>query len=218
MQKTILTPAQPKPQPPFWAVVLQLYALTLKLYPSAFRLAFADEMLDVFAMSLREANGHSALAWLVCREVFTLPLSVMSVHRQAHIQLPPAIRRTRQNHWFVRIMGGLFSLFLLSTFRVVLSPAYNLYVQAVPFVISIVIACICLLIALIWARIGGLLTIASGAAIGTCMSLYIYVMGFDQMGWFMTVFVGLVWALPFLIFGLLFYELGRFSRQQSISA
>lgn len=59
--------------------------------------------------------------WCV-REVFTLPLSVISAHRQAHIQLPPAIRRTRQNHWFVRIMGGLFSLFLLSTFRVL--PCY----------------------------------------------------------------------------------------------
>ena len=190
-------------------LLLLLYAFVLKLYPAAFQAAFADEMEDVFAMTLREASGFSGLMFILWREVALLPISVMAVRWQAYNRLPPSVRRIQQIGWFVRIMGGLLSLFLLSTLRVILSPSYNLYAQAVPFVVALFMACISMLIGLCWGRVGGLLTIASGAAFGCCMSLYLYVMAAASIGIIATVAIGVVWALPFLIFGLLFYELSR---------
>ena len=190
-------------------LILHVYAAALRLYPAAFRAAFADEMKAVFAITIGETSGQMGFMWVLWREVCGLPLSLIAVYRQAHAQLPAAIRRRHNTRWFVRIMGGMLSVFLLSTLRVIVSPSYHLYVQAVPFVIALFIACICMLIGLCWGRVGGLLTIASGAAIGCCMSLYVYIMAVAEVGFAATVLIGLIWALPFLIFGILFYELSK---------
>ncbi|MBI1280754.1 MAG: hypothetical protein GC179_21700 [Anaerolineaceae bacterium] len=89
MPTTIQISAQPKAQPSFLAVVLYLYALALKLYPSAFRLAFADEMLNVFEMSLRDTSGRFALLKVVWRELYDL-LSISSAHAYpiSHLLIP----------------------------------------------------------------------------------------------------------------------------------
>ena len=107
----------------------------------------------------------------------------------------------------------MLSLFLLSTFRFILAPSYNLYAQAVPFVVALFMATVSMIVGLCWGRVGGLLTIASGAAIGCCMTLYLYVMAVTQIGMVATVLIGLIWALPFLIFGILFYELSKPPKQ-----
>jgi len=200
-----------KHQPSKWiaSLLMRIYAALLKLYPLSFRAAFAAEMMDVFAMTLRESSSQLGLIFILWRELYGLPASLIEVYHQAFHQLPPAARRVQQIRWFVRIMGGLLSLFLLSTLRVLLSPSYNLYVQAVPFVAALFVACVSMLVGLHWERVGGLLTIASGAALGCCMTLYLYVMGVAEIGIVATVLIGLVWALPFLIFGLLFYGLSK---------
>jgi len=199
------------------ALILRVYAAALRLYPAAFQADFADEMLSVFAMTVREASDKWKLTNIMWREVCALPLSLITVYRQAHAQLPAAIRQRQQTRWFVRIIGGLLSLFLLSTLRVILSPSYNLYAQAVPFVGMLFTACISLLVALRWGRVGGLLTIASGAALGCCMTLYLYMMALSEIGLIATVIIGLIWALPFLIFGILFYELSKYPKHLIIA-
>lgn len=188
-------------------IALQLYAYLLRFYPAAFRTAFAYEMCDVFAMSLCESSGRMERISIIFREIILFPLSLVAAYRTAFNQLPAPIRRRKQLSWFVRIIGALLSVFLLSTLRVLLSPSYNLYPQAIPFVIALFVASVSLLFALRWGRVGGLLSIISGAALGCCMTLYVYVMGLDEVGMVGTVLIGLLWALPFLIFGILFYEL-----------
>jgi len=197
--------------------LIRIYALMLRLYPKAFRAAFADEMVNVFAMSLRESTERVTLMLTVCREIFDFPLNLIAAHRTAYNQLPAPVRHRKQIGWFVHIMGAALGLFLLSTIRVLLSPSYNLYAQAVPFVAALFMASVSLVLGLFWGRLGGLLTVVSGVVIWCCMTLYIYVMGVKQLGIVATVFIGLVWALPFLIFGLLFYELSQLAPKQSIS-
>ncbi len=192
-------------------LLIRLYTLMLRLYPQPFRAAFADEMRDVFTMTLRESRGILALLTIISREVCGLPFGVWQVHRQAHHQLPAAVQRVRQIRLTVRIIASLLGVFLLSTLSGILSPSYNLYAQAVPFVVALFSATVSMLVGVMWGRVGGLLTIASGAAIGGCMSLYLYVMGFQTLGIVAVVFIGFLWALPFLIFGLLFY---KFSHSQ----
>src|SRR4051812_39825053 len=113
-------------------LILRVYAWALKLYPAAFRAAFADEMLDVFAMTLREANGCFVLLLVLWRELFSFPLSLIVTYWQIYNKLPRGLKRMKNFRCFVRIIGCLLIFFLLSTLQVILSPAYNLYAQAVP--------------------------------------------------------------------------------------
>ncbi len=188
-------------------IALCLFTYLLQFYPTAFQSTFADEMCAVFGMALSESVGQMELIRIMFRELILFPLSLIATHRAAYNQLPAPIRRQKNIVWFVRIIGGMLGLVLLATIQRLLSPSYNLYPQAVPFVIALFVASASLLFALRWGRVGGLLTIISGVAVGCCMTLYVYVMGLDEVGIVGTVFFGLVWALPFLIFGILFYEL-----------
>ncbi len=198
------------------ALLISSYRYLLKLYPLSFRADFAHEMVDVFSMTLRESVGFWALMLIFGREVVGLPLSLFAVYRRDYNNLPVKIRQRQQVRWFVRIIGSLLSVFLLSTLTIILSPSYHLYVQAVPFVGALLVATLSMLLGLCWGRVGGLLTIASGAAIGCCMTLYLYVMAVTQIGIVLTVLIGLIWALPFLIFGILFYEFSKPPKQNII--
>ena len=194
-------------------LLLRVYTLLLRLYPASFRATFAEEMRDVFAMSIRQASGLAALCMIVLRELAGLPIAVWQVRRQTFAQLPPALRHLRYVQSAVRVIAALLGVFLLSTLQTVFSPVYNLYALAVPFAIALLLATVSLLISVLWGRVGGILTFLSGAAMGGCMTLYIYIMGADQLGLVMVVFIGLLWALPFLIFGGLFYQLSHRTRQ-----
>ncbi|MCA0457773.1 MAG: hypothetical protein LCI00_27660 [Chloroflexi bacterium] len=195
------------------ALLVRLHTLALRLYPAAFRTTFADEMTDVFAMTIRHANSLAALCMIVLRELAGLPIAVWQVRRQAFAQLPPTLQRLRHIQTAVRIVAALLGIFLLSTLQAVFSPAYNLYALAVPFAVALLLATVSLLISVLWGRVGGILTFLSGVAIGCCMTLYIYIMGVEQLGLVMVVFIGLLWALPFLIFGSLFYQLSYRTHQ-----
>lgn len=197
----------------FPSLLIHFYAITLKLYPSAFRAAFAEEMLDVFTMTVRESRGNWALLGVISRELGDLPFSLWQARHRAYHQLPASVQRVQQARLTVRIVASLLALFLLSTLTTLLSPAYNLHAPAVPFVATLFIAVVSMLIGILWGRVGGILTILSGAGIGFCMTLYIYVMAVDKLGIILTVLIGLLWALPFLIFGLLFYHLSQPSKQ-----
>jgi hypothetical protein len=207
-----------QPEKPYAQKLMWLFTAMLRLYPAAFRTAFADEMRDVFAMSLFESSGRMERIGIMFREIILFPLSLIAAYRTAFNQLPAPVRRRQKIVWFVRIIGGLLGLILLTTIQRLLSPSYNLYPQAVPFVVALFVASANLLFSLRWGRVGGLLTIISGGAVGCCMTLYVYVMGLDKVGIIGTVLFGLVWALPFLIFGILFYQLSYPPKQSPIRA
>lgn len=193
------------------SLLIRLYVYLLKLYPAGFQAAFADEMQGVFMMTLRNAlvTGYLGLLMIIWREIRDLPLNLIRARRQAYNQLPPATQRVLRIQWFVRIVGGLLGLFLLNTLTIILSPSYNLYSQAIPFVVMLFLASTSLLIALRWGRVGGLLTITFGIGMGICIILYLALMAWAEISVLLTLFIGVLWALPFVIFGALFYKLSQ---------
>ena len=110
----------------------------------------------------------------------------------------------------VRIIAFLLGTFLLSTLRVILSPSYNLYTQAIPFVVMLFITSVSMLLAIRWERFGGLLTGGGGVALGLFMGVYISQMATEAEGSILVlVLMGTLWMLPFVIFGALFYQLSQ---------
>ncbi|HEX2905582.1 MAG TPA: hypothetical protein VHO69_01885 [Phototrophicaceae bacterium] len=63
-------------------LILQLYASLLRLYPPEFRAEFAEEMGDVFALALTEAEPAGVLTLMaIClTELRDLPLSLIREH------------------------------------------------------------------------------------------------------------------------------------------
>lgn len=198
----------------FEALLIRIYTLILCFYPHSFRTAFADEMLDVFAMSVREAQSALGVLGIVSRELVSLPFSLWQVRHQAFRQLSATSQKRVQARLAVRIVGALLGMFLLSTLSVVVSPAYNIYTLAIPFAVALFAATASLLFGVLWGRVGGILTLISGSVMGICMTLYLYVIAVDQLGIVAVALIGLIWALPFLIFGLLFYQLSQPPKQQ----
>lgn len=198
-----------QPEKPYAPILIRLYALMLRLYPGAFQAKFAGEMCDVFAMSLRNAHGTAALCAVIAREVACLPIAVWQVRQQAFAQLPKAVQRQHHIRIIVRLAGAVLAGFLLMTLNAIFSPSYHLYAAAVPFAVALLAATISLLLGVFWGRLGGILTLCTGAVMGCCMTLYVYLMGVEKLGIVATVFIGILWALPFLIFGILFYELSK---------
>jgi hypothetical protein len=193
-------------------VVIHVYVYLLKLYPAAFREAFADEMLDVFALSFGAAlrKGRWAAAWVVGHELLSLPLSLWHVRRDSFQRMSASARRVQQARWFVRIIAFLLGTFLLSTLRVILSPSYNLYTQAIPFVVMLFLTSVSMLLAIRWERLGGLLTGSGGVALGIFMGVYVSQMATGPEGWpLVLVLIGTLWMLPFVIFGALFHQLSQ---------
>jgi len=119
-------------------------------------------------------------------------------------------RRIQQARWFVRIVAGLLGTFLLSTLQVLVSPNYHLYPQAIPFVLFLFMTSVSMLIAIRWERLGGLLTGSGGVSLGIFMGLYLSQIATSvEVSLIAIILIGLLWMLPFVIFGMLFYQLGR---------
>ena len=66
-----------------------------------------------------------------------------------------------------------------------------------------------MLVALRWERTGGILTMGSGVGLGGFMALYLYTLAPAELRPIGMFLIGTLWMLPFVIFGLLFYKLGR---------
>lgn len=63
--------------------IVQSYGWLLRLYPQGFRAEYADEMREVFASAVAEADDNLALAGLCASEIRDLPLRVLQEHLQA---------------------------------------------------------------------------------------------------------------------------------------
>ncbi len=215
--KTYRRDSQPDVPTQIETNLIRLYGHFLKLYPLTFRTAFADEMCDVFAMSVSNASGNLGLLSVVLREGLNLPASIIAVRQQAFYNLPANLRRIRQVRLYVRSISTMISLFLLLTLRGVMSPSYQLYAQAIPFTLFLFIASVSMLMAVRWERIGGLLTGCSGVALGLFMSLYVYQMVPFEIQLGEAIVIGILWMLPFVIFGALFHQLSRYANARLVT-
>lgn len=204
---------------------LSVYRQLLKLYPASFRAAFADDMQTVFSMAVTDAvrKDDIALFIVIGRELRDLPLSVLREHQRVRGRRPrivqPALSRdelkVRRARIFIRMAGTLLSSFLLFTLRDTLSPNYHLNATAAPFMGFLFITCVSMLFALRWERAGGLMTIGGGLGMGLYIGSFIASLARPEFSLIGAFLVGTLWMLPFVIFGALFYKLGRHHRRQS---
>jgi hypothetical protein len=145
------------------------YRRALRLYPAAFRAAFAEEMGEVFAAALQEAAGEGGrrFLWVLGRELVDLPVALLLAHvRERRGKKMPVlgfdsqgdVRRVR---WMARWMAFLFAAFVASLF------AFNEDVRGDPTPPILVLAAVAvaLLSCWRWERLGGLLTLAGSAAL-----------------------------------------------------
>lgn len=59
---------------------MQFYRRLLRLYPSSFRQLFVDEMLEVFALRIQEAQTQRDLVRLILLEVCSLPINLIQAY------------------------------------------------------------------------------------------------------------------------------------------
>lgn len=194
------------------ALLVRLYAFSMRLYPPAFRVDFAGEMLDVFSMTLREAHLISAWAVLVVlwREAVSLPVNIVRVHFQrSQPTTPITLWRTRQ---VIRWSSLTLSLFILRHLIVSLNSPQTLAIDGVRlsmFFVLLFSTSVSMLLAWRWERLGGLLTMVCGTALGAFLTFYIAYFRPAEISLIGLVLIGILWALPFVTFGMMFYHLSQ---------
>ncbi len=103
-------------------MILGIYKRLMFLYPAQFRDQFAEEMHTIFALTLKESHGK-LLLWLILREAFTLPISIITAHWHEYNRRPTLALQGGMNmvsqqstwlfRWTVSSVVGLFILFSL---------------------------------------------------------------------------------------------------------
>jgi hypothetical protein len=202
------------------------YARLLRLYPASFRLAFADEMADVFALAVQEAaaQGDGSLLFTTLREFAELPVSALREHARERAR---ERARTRQHvhdadqsgprpynglftaRWVARLAALTINLFFLGTFdfgTVLSSPLVNLSFLAQVAILGSI------LIAWRWEKLGGRLIIISSlvASLTIALPLAAIVPENLTLGFTAVSLLGaLVWALPSIGFGWFFIVIAR---------
>ncbi len=189
-------------------LLLRIFAFVLRLYPAGFRLAFADEMTDVFAMTLREAVGTLGFLTVVWREAVELPANIIRV-RQQSILLTSSISvwRARQ---VTRFSSMIFSFVILRSLFTPLVDKYTFAADSLRlsmFFVLLFVTAVSMLLSWRWERLGGLLTIASGIGVGSFLAFYILYFHPIQISLLGIALIGILWSLPFVTFGILFYQL-----------
>jgi hypothetical protein len=106
------------------ALLIRLFALTLRLYPAGVRREYAAEMQTVFALEVTDAarRGNGRLIALAAREVRDLLPALLSAHfrtlRGAMNTLPSDT--TDQTPWLTAVLS-LLPFFIAGTLRIVIS-------------------------------------------------------------------------------------------------
>ena len=209
-------------------IATKIYGHVLKLYPATFRADFGEEMQTVFRMALEEAAqaGDGTLLAIIGREIHDLPSSIIWEHQAERTRQRrllaltdnPNAKQIRQARRLLQLSATPISLFLLFTLRGIFSPSYSGYPQAIPFLFFLFVASASMLIALRWERVGGIMTVAGGFGLGLFMAGYMYTLSSSEFSFVGVFLVGTLWTLPFVIFGMLFYKLGRYQRPAGLSA
>lgn len=191
----------------------RLYACLLRLYPRRFRERFGDEMQAVFADLVQDSGSVRAFG----KELVDLPRSVIQAHLQERAGMKlfdyteeQGIHFTR---WLTRIASLLTSLIVVAFIYDELDNVTNFMLL----VISLV-----MLAAWRWETEGGKATLLLTAVTGIGVMAATYVAFADEgasiplrlLGFL----VGSVFMIPWLVFGWLFYQVGRRSARRGEAA
>lgn len=197
------------------SLLIRLYAYALRLYPADFRLEFADEMQDVFAMAMREAKGTLEFLAIIWREVAFLPMNIIDEHRRK-FGMPTSERgvwRTRQvTRWSSLILSLLILHSLINPFIAPQTFAMDRLRLSIFFALLFITA-VSMILAWRWERLGGLLTMGSGIGLGAFLILYLGYFRPVEISFIGLILIGILWALPFVAFGFMFYQLSHMPTQ-----
>lgn len=204
---------------------MRAYGHLLKLYPADFQAEFGEEMQMVFALAVAEAARHSnhVLLAVIGREVRDLPLGVMREYqreqarrRATELRVNANDKRVWRARLVTRLSSAVLSLLILASLvpSLQFSTSLNWMSTSIGiFFLLLFMTAINLLIAWRWEQAGGLMSIGSGLGMGVFMAAYIHTLASAQISLMGMILIGVLWALPFVIFGVLFYKLGRHKMQ-----
>jgi hypothetical protein len=193
------------------------------MYPRVFHAIYAEEMSAVFRMKLCDAahHGYVAVSLTLLREVLDLPYSIIREHLRKDrepmhwLQLrgPQNVRRARN----LTRAASLVVAFLVNwtLIQILTRPDYNLWSQSVPFVSTLFVTNLLMLVAWRWERLGARLVLLGALGVGLTVAYSVFVTASAkniEISALLMLFIGAAWAFPYILFGLLFLN---FSRHQT---
>ncbi len=208
----------------FTRICLWLYTRLLHLYPRPFYEQYAQEMREVFNLHLQQSTqqGKLILLTMLIRELFDLPANIVREYLR---------KENRPMNWFrlrgensthrarnlTRAASLVVAFFVNWTLLAIwLKPDFNLWSQSVPYVVTLFITNLFLLVAWRWERMGACLILLGAVAVGVTVAYSMFVTASIQnvdIPAFIILLVAAAWALPYILFGLLFLN---FSRREAI--
>lgn len=184
-----------------------IFNLGLKLYPSAFRDEFADEMLNTFVACFDEHQSHWDKLKLISKElldnIWTAFLLHIQSSREWYLSLTSELQTLYQARWIIRIASLLNVLFFIvvTLDPYLASPKPENLLMLVLFLIQFV----CVLFALRWERIGGIIMLTTTFTITPMTFFGTLLPGFEYLSLFAT----LLWGLPFASFAIGYLVIGQ---------
>jgi hypothetical protein len=192
----------------------------LRFYPHAFHATYADEMVNVLRMKLSDSISHGwlALCWIFLREMFDLPINILQEHlRKDHepmriFQLSGEhkVRRARN---LTRAASLVVAVLLNWTFiEIWRKPDYEVWSQSIPFVLTLFVTNLLLLVAWRWERLGARLILLGAIGVGLTVAYSMFVtarVDNIEIPALLILFIAMAWAFPYILFGLLFLNFSR---------
>jgi hypothetical protein len=184
-----------------------LYDLCLRLYPSDFRDEFGDEMRDVFAEYISDIDNTPNMMYAIFNELLDTIWTAFGLHvygtRQRYQALSDELRMLVQARWIIRIASLLNALFFV---LVTIEP----YVQTsrperLVFLVFFCIQLVCVLFALKWERVGGIIILTATLTIAPIIFFGTAYPGLELYSFIASA----LWTIPYGGFAIAYLVLGQ---------
>lgn len=184
-----------------------LYNLCSRLYPSAFRDEFGDEMRDVFTARLNDVDGKFGMLFVFITEMTDVFQTAIALHiynaQQTYHSLSNEAQTLVQARWIIRIASLLNALFFVI---VTLDP----FIQTpkpenLVFLTFFSIQLVCVLFALKWERVGGIIILTATLTIAPIIFLGMAFPGLEIYSFIASV----LWTIPYGGFAIAYLILGQ---------
>lgn len=195
-----------------------LYSLCSRLYPSAFRDEFENEMRDVFIARMNESDGNFGDLIIFISEMTDILQTAIGLHvyeaQQTYQSLSDERQTLVQARWIIRIASLLNALFFVI---VTLEP----FIQTpkpenLVFLTFFSIQLVCVLFALRWERVGGIIILTATLTIAPIIFFGMAFPGLEIYSFIASV----LWMIPFGGFAIAYLILGQrqFAVQKQVLA
>lgn len=189
----------------------QVYARVLRLYPAQFVSEFAEEMVEVFVLSVSDAaqRGIVPLMSVIMREVGDLPVNLLLVHifewrkKKMVVMKYDSEREVAAVRWVARILSLIVALLVISVV------IFNEDVRQNPTLPTLALGftTILMLASWRWERIGGMLTMIASPLIVLATS--VMATQAQRADFLLAFVVGLALASVPAVIGWLFLSVGQ---------